>query len=136
MTEMFISAFYAVVDPVAGELRYANTGHPHAFILTPRKGIERLAATDPPLGMDERAPTTVTRPWNPEKDLLVLFTDGVTDARNRDGERLGENRVLQVVRSYAGAEPSAILDRVIESLDRHRDGAVLRDDLTIVLLRT
>ena len=43
MTEMFISAFYAVIDPVAGELRYANTGHPHAFLLADGKGFERLA---------------------------------------------------------------------------------------------
>ncbi len=136
MTEMFISAFYAVIDPLAGELRYSNTGHPHAFVLSPGKGIERLAATDPPLGMDERAPTTVTRSWNRDKDLLVLFTDGVSDARNRVGERLGENRVLDVVRSFADAEPPAILDHIIDELNTHRDGAPLRDDLTIVLLRS
>ena len=136
MTEMFISAFYAVVDPVVGELHYANTGHPHAFLITPAKGAQRLAANDPPLGMDERAPATVTLPWNRDTDLLVLFTDGVTDARNRAGERLGENRVLEIVRSFVGAEPSTILDRVIESLNEHLDGAVLRDDLTIVLLRS
>src|SRR5215831_5265189 len=51
MTEMFISTFYAVIDPIAGELHYANTGHPHAFICSPGKGIERLPANDPPLGM-------------------------------------------------------------------------------------
>ncbi len=135
MTEMFISTFYAIIDPVGGELRYANTGHPHAFVVTPGKGAERLAAQDPPLGMNERAPTTVRRPWNRDKDLLVLFTDGVSDARNPAGERLGENRVLKVVRSLVGAEPPAILDRIIETLNEHRDGAPLRDDLTIVLLR-
>jgi sigma-B regulation protein RsbU (phosphoserine phosphatase) len=103
---------------------------------SPGKGIERLPANDPPLGMDERAPATVSRPWNRDTDLLVLFTDGVSDARNRDGARLGENAVLQIVRSFAGAEPSTILDRIIETLDEHRDGAVLRDDLTIVLVRS
>jgi len=136
MTEMFISAFYAVVDPVAKELRYANTGHPHAFVLTPGKGIERLAANDPPLGMTDHAPATTHRAWNPGTDLLVLFTDGVSDARNRAGERLGEEQVLKIVRSLAGAEPSTILDRVIEALHEHRDGAPLRDDLTIVVLRS
>lgn len=136
-TEMFISAFYAVVDPIAGELRYANTGHPHAFLLSPGKGIERLAASDPPLGMDDdNAPATVRRPWLRDKDLLVVFTDGVSDARNRAGERLGEERVLKTIRSFAGAEPSAILERVIEVLHEHRDGAPLRDDLTVVVLRS
>ena len=87
--------------------------------------------------MDERAPGDgAPRTWNAGRDLLVLFTDGVSDARNRDGARLGEKRVLQIVRSFAGAEPSTILDRIIEALDAHRDGAALRDDLTIVLVRS
>jgi sigma-B regulation protein RsbU (phosphoserine phosphatase) len=73
-----------------------------------------LPASDPPLGMDERRPATARRAWASGKDLLVLFTDGVSDARNRAGERLGEERVL----------------------DAHITTAPRRDDLTIVLLRT
>ena len=61
MTEMFISAFYAVVDRQQRTLSYANTGHPHAFLLAEGGDFERLAASDPPLGMDERAPTTASR---------------------------------------------------------------------------
>ncbi|HWH50139.1 MAG TPA: GAF domain-containing SpoIIE family protein phosphatase [Gemmatimonadaceae bacterium] len=136
MTEMFISAFYAIVDPGSRSLTYANTGHPHAFLLPDGGDFERLAASDPPLGMDERAPTTSTRSWNPGRDLLVLFTDGVSDARNRAGERLGEERVLEAVRAHRGAPPAEILDRVVETLETHTQRAPLRDDLTIVLLRS
>src|SRR6185437_10175263 len=50
-------------------LAHANTGHPHAFLLPDGGDFERLAASDPPLGMDERAPTTSTRSWNPGRDL-------------------------------------------------------------------
>src|SRR6185437_16160722 len=136
MTEMFISAFYAIVDPGARALTYANTGHPHAFLLPDGGDFERLAASDPPLGMDERAPTTSTRAWNPGRDLLVLFTDGVSDARNRRGERLGEERVLEAVRAHRTAPPAEILDRVVETLEAHTQRAPLRDDLTVVLLRS
>ena len=136
MTEMFISAFYAVIDPIAGQLHYANTGHPHAFLCSPGKGIERLPANDPPLGMDERAPATASRPWNPDKDLLVLFTDGVSDARNRAGERLGEERVIETIRDHLDSEPKVILERIVETLNAHTQGAPLRDDLTIVLVRS
>ena len=48
----------------------------------------RLAASNPPIGMDDRQPTTEVRDWTPKKDLLVLFTDGVSDARNTAGEPL------------------------------------------------
>ena len=135
MTEMFISAFYGVIDPIAGELRYSNTGHPHAFLLSMEHGVERLAASDPPLGLDESQPLTACRRWNPGKDLLVLFTDGVSDARNPAGERLGEERILDVIREYGDAIPDDVLRHAFEVLDAHTQGAPRRDDQTIVLVR-
>jgi sigma-B regulation protein RsbU (phosphoserine phosphatase) len=136
MTEMFISAFYAVIDPSAGELLYSNTGHPHAFLLADGKDFERLAAANPPLGMDEVQPATGRRPWNPKRDLLVLFTDGVSDARSRAGERLGEERILEAIRAHRNDAPPAILERIMDMLDVHTQGATRRDDLTIVIARS
>ncbi|HXT15553.1 MAG TPA: GAF domain-containing SpoIIE family protein phosphatase [Gemmatimonadaceae bacterium] len=136
LTEMFISGFYAVVDPQNQLLRYANTGHPHAFLLADGKDFERLAASDPPIGMDERLPVTGERKWQSKRDLLVLFTDGISDARNAAGERLGEEKVLDLIRQYRDYTPREIVDRVMASLDVHTRGAPVRDDLTIVLVRT
>src|ERR1044072_2590863 len=116
---MFISVFYAVVDPRTQQLCYANSGHPHAFVLTEGKEFVRLAATDPPLGMGDAPPLTARRHWTPEKDLLVLFTDGVSDARNRAGDRLGEERVLETIKAHRQSDPEEILERVLELLDRH-----------------
>jgi sigma-B regulation protein RsbU (phosphoserine phosphatase) len=135
MTEMFISAFYAVVDPNARELRFANTGHPHAFLLADGCDFERLAATDPPIGMDDRQPATVRRAWNPRRDLLVLFTDGVSDAYNRRGDRLGEQRVLDTIREHREETPDAILEHVMTVLEDHTGRSTRRDDLTVVLVR-
>ncbi|MEO7083329.1 MAG: GAF domain-containing SpoIIE family protein phosphatase [Gemmatimonadaceae bacterium] len=136
MTEMFISAFYAVIDPLAGELVYSNTGHPHAFLLADGCDFERLTASDLPLGMDEKQPATVRRRWRAKHDLLVLFTDGISDAQNAAGERLGEEHVLSAIRTHRDAAPGVILDRVFEMLDAHMRGARSDDDLTIVLLRS
>jgi sigma-B regulation protein RsbU (phosphoserine phosphatase) len=136
MTEMFISAFYGIVDPVARELRYSNTGHPHAFLLAEGKDFERLAASDPPIGMNDESPATERRAWSPGRDLLVLFTDGVSDARNTSDARLGEDRVLDTIRAHRDAPPSEILGRVVEELDAHTEGAPRRDDFTLVLLRS
>ncbi|HMC56744.1 MAG TPA: SpoIIE family protein phosphatase, partial [Gemmatimonadaceae bacterium] len=55
-TEMYLSMFYGVVDRNAGRLRYANAGHPHAFIIPKSGKVERLPAIDPPLGMGTVAP--------------------------------------------------------------------------------
>ena len=135
-TEMYLSAFYGIVDRVAGVLRYANSGHPHAFVLGPGGPPERLAAIDPPIGMVPIAATTAERPWHPDDDLLVLFTDGISDARDPDGERLGENRVLETIQRHRTLPPAEILERVFEDLQRHTGDGPRRDDLTLVLLRS
>jgi sigma-B regulation protein RsbU (phosphoserine phosphatase) len=135
-TEMFISAFYAILDRHAGEIWYSNTGHPHAFVFDADGSFERLAAADPPLGMAEGRPATVRRAWKSDGDLLVLFTDGISDARNRAGERLGETKILDVVKKHRASEPDVILEKVFEMLKKHVGRAAQRDDLTMVLLKT
>lgn len=135
-TEMFVSAFYGVVDRRKGELRWANTGHPHAFVFGADGECERLPASDPPLGMADAHPTTRKRKWASGVDLLVLFTDGVSDARNRAGDRLGEEQVLDTVRRHRTEPADAILQHLLELIDRHTGDAPRRDDLTVVVLRS
>jgi sigma-B regulation protein RsbU (phosphoserine phosphatase) len=135
-TEMYLSAFYGIVDRSAGMIRYANAGHPHAFVLGAQGPPERLAAINPPIGMVPIAATTAERPWRAGSDLLVLFTDGVSDARGPDGERLGEGRVLDTIQRDRALPPNEILDRVFEDLQRHTGDGTRRDDLTLVLLRS
>ena len=135
-TEMFISAFYAVVDRVQGELHYANTGHPHAFIVGPDGRCERLPAKDPPLGMADEHPSTSQRRWVAGDDLLVLFTDGMSDARNREGQRLGEERILETIAAHRNEPPGDILDRVLDLVASHSGDTPRRDDQTLVLLRS
>jgi sigma-B regulation protein RsbU (phosphoserine phosphatase) len=135
-TEMFITVFYGVVDRVRGELRYANAGHPHAFIVRGSGTVERLDALDPPLGLGIGAPSGATRPWSRREDLLVLFTDGVSDARNRADVRLGEQAVLDTVLAHRDLPPAEIVDRIHERVTSHRGDVPLRDDLTLVVLRS
>ncbi|HZF66483.1 MAG TPA: GAF domain-containing SpoIIE family protein phosphatase [Gemmatirosa sp.] len=141
-TEMFISCLYAVVDPRRGELRYANAGHPHAFVFGASGPGERLTAGSPPLGLVDEGPEGSVRSWDPGRDLLVLFTDGVSDARDRAGARLGEEPVLAAVQAaQAGPtaeerSPELVVRRVFDVLEAHAGGAPPRDDLTFVALRS
>jgi phosphoserine phosphatase RsbU/P len=135
-TEMFISAFYGVVDRSRRELVYANTGHPHAFVVAADGTCERLTAKDPPLGMATGRPTTTRRNWDPDHDLLVLFTDGLSDARSRGGQRLGEEALLEVLRRNRDEPPSVILNRLIDLVEEHSGDTPRRDDQTIVLLHS
>jgi sigma-B regulation protein RsbU (phosphoserine phosphatase) len=135
-TEMFVSALYAVVDRANGVLRYGNTGHPHAFVVTRGGDVERLGAGGPPLGMSDEAPRSEMRQWDVGGDLLVLFTDGITDARNREGIRLGEEPVLDCVMRHREEPPEQIASRVFALLDHYTGDTPRRDDLTLVILKS
>ncbi|HMC54974.1 MAG TPA: SpoIIE family protein phosphatase, partial [Gemmatimonadaceae bacterium] len=76
-----------------------------------------------------------SRPWT-TGDLLLLFTDGVSDARDRQGERLGEDRIVEAARKHRDETPSKLLDRIFALLDQHTGDTPRRDDLTIVALRS
>ncbi len=135
-TEMFVSALYAVVDRKNGVLRYGNMGHPHAFIVSRHGDVERLVAGGPPLGMLDAAPDSKARPWDAGGDVLLLFTDGITDARNREGKRLDEEPVIACVREYRAEPPAQIAERVFALLDQYTGDVPRLDDLTLVILKS
>ena len=135
-TEMFLALCYAVIDPAARELRWMNAGQPHAFVLAADGTLERLGATDPPLGMASSMPHESVRSWNPGSDTLVLFTDGVCDARDLEGRTLGEARVLEVLAARRAEPPSRIVDGVFALLEGHMGGTAAPDDQALLVLRT
>jgi sigma-B regulation protein RsbU (phosphoserine phosphatase) len=133
-TEMYFSAFYGVLDPLAGRLSYANAGHPYAFRI-PRFGEpERLGATAPPIGLDGQG--GIGRryvPWSVEGDLLCLWTDGMVDARNAAGERFGERRLLDLITSRRTEPEEAILQATFAAVDAFAPEAA--DDRTLLVMR-
>ncbi len=135
-TEMFLSLCYVVVNPAGNELRYVNMGHPHAFVITAEGAAERLGAGDPPLGLGSRPPHGLVRPWRSGDDLLVLFTDGISDARDEHGTVLGEERVLDVVRARRKDMPSRVVDGVFALLEGHMGRVTPADDQALIVLRT
>jgi sigma-B regulation protein RsbU (phosphoserine phosphatase) len=135
-TEMFLSLCYVVIDPERGELRYANTGHPHAFVVSAEGKIDRLTATDPPLGLGTEAPRGSRREWKRGSDLLVLFTDGISDARDDRGRVLGETKVLDVVKARRADPPQRVIDGVFALLEGHMGRVTPEDDQALVVLRS
>jgi sigma-B regulation protein RsbU (phosphoserine phosphatase) len=91
---------------------------------------------NPPLGMLDEVPNTASLSWVAKKDLLVLFTDGVSDARNSRDERLGEERVLELIKENRDNDTKVIVDRVFKMIEVHTRAVLLRDDLTLVVVRS
>ena len=133
-TEMHFSVFYGVLDPSKRQLEYASAGHHHSFQV-PRDGApERLQTTAPPLGL--ATPGSIQRrqvSWSVGDDLLVLWTDGLVDARNELGEPFGEQRLLDEIVAHRKETPEAIVRQVLEKADEF--GARPSDDRTLLVLR-
>ena len=134
-TEMFVSLCYVVIDPVAGELRFSNAGHPHAWVFRSDGEAERLAATDPPLGFagpDSYGEEGVS--WE-SGDLLVLFTDGLSDTLATPEPGSGEAAVVDAVKRERASDPTHIVDVLFEMAEAATP-YVPADDRTAVILRT
>jgi sigma-B regulation protein RsbU (phosphoserine phosphatase) len=134
-TEMFLSVFYGVIDPVAGVLSYSNAGHPHAFAIRDDGDFERLAATDPPVGFagpDSYAEEAVA--WQSGRDLLLLFTDGLSDTLPTRNLKNGEAQVVETAVSNRFRTPREIIGSLFDlSSDARR--SALADDRTALVVR-
>jgi len=133
-TEMYFTVFYGILHRAAGELTFASAGHQHAFKI-PRHGDPvRLATTAPPLGLAEPGSIGCSRvEWDVTNDLLCLWTDGLVEARNVDGDAYSERRLLEVMAQSRTEQPEAIVQAVFDDLERF--GARYRDDRTLLVLR-
>jgi sigma-B regulation protein RsbU (phosphoserine phosphatase) len=136
-TEMYLSLFYAVVDPVEGVCAYANAGHPHAFLVRGATGeLRRLEATRTPLGLGPAtAAADRSEPWQRRVDLLCLFTDGIVDAVGESGQRFGEDRLLGHVQSLRTRPAQEILEAIFADLAAFTGGAPSSDDRTLLIAK-
>lgn len=134
-TEMFMTVCYAVIDRRAATITWCNAGHPHVFVVHADGSSTRLAATDPPLGLVDAAPHAASQAWR-AGDVLVLFTDGISDARGAQKKRLGERAVLDVVTARRADPAWRVVDGVFALVEGHMGAMPPRDDQAIVVLRT
>ncbi len=136
-TEMYLSLLYAVIDPAAGTIAYANAGHPHAFLVRGATGVMvRLEATRTPLGLGGPGDTGDRQEtWQRRQDILCLFTDGITDATDDAGRRFGEERVLGHVQALRSKPAQQILEAIFADLAAFTGGAPSADDRTLLIAR-
>jgi sigma-B regulation protein RsbU (phosphoserine phosphatase) len=134
--EAFASAFYFVADVEKQELRYANAGHPSALILRRDAGVvDSLQVTrpyQPPLGLLRETAYPESRSPLGERDSIVLFTDGLFEQENAEGEQYGQQRLLDAVIDRL-AEPCArLLDELVEETQQFSGHEDFADDVCLV----
>ncbi len=134
-TEMYLSLFYGVLDPWKGEMVYANAGHPHAFIIHDDGSRDRLHATDPPVGIaGPEAYSERAVPWVRGEDLLLLFTDGISDTLGDLEGGKGEEIVLEAATANRRRNPARIVDDLFDRAERS-DPSIPADDRTVLAMK-
>lgn len=132
----FITFFGAVFDPSSGELAYCNAGHNAPLLLHANGVVEALAATDVPLGIKRDAIFEQRTCLLERGDVLVLYSDGVTEARRPDtDEEFGEQRVIAVVQGKRSDPSASLVEAINAELLSFAQGAPPADDVTLVVAR-
>ncbi len=131
----FLTLFYTELDPLTGDLYYANAGHNPPILARATGQIELLHATGLPIGImhDSEYEEACVRLW--PGDVLVVYSDGITESVNTLDEEFGDDRLVAVVTKNLAASASKIRDRIDESLSRFVGTASPVDDMTLLILK-
>ena len=131
----FVTLFYAELDPLTGSLSFINAGHNPPIIAHEGGTLEHLAAGGLPLGIvpdfDYREGRTQLRPG----DVLVAYSDGVTESQNAKGEEFGTVRLQDVVARNLSRSAAGIRDQIEAALSSFAQGTPAGDDITLVIVK-
>jgi sigma-B regulation protein RsbU (phosphoserine phosphatase) len=137
---MFVTLFYALLDPEAGQVTYVNAGHNPALLGrqgegNPEEPWQELAPTGMALGILDGEAFEERTVQLDRGDHLLLYTDGVTDAMAANGERFGTEKLWHVLRGQRAEPADAVIDALRMELGRFIHAAEQFDDIAMVVVR-
>jgi DNA-binding GntR family transcriptional regulator len=137
-TAFFASLFYAEYEPATRVLQYVNAGHNPPIIVRPRKDsreLFHLRAEAIPIGVFADTQFAATQFQLEKDDILVAYTDGITEAANTAGEMWGLERLENLLRSCSQTAPVEIVEHILAEVSDFAKGEPQRDDVTLVVMK-
>lgn len=131
----FVTLFYAELDPASGALSFLNAGHNPPLIVHAAGTVEQLASGGLPLGIKRNAEYREGRTQMQMGDILVIYSDGVTEAASPSGEEFGATRLYEVVSRNIDASAAGVRDRIESALTKFSQGTQAADDITLVIVK-
>lgn len=131
----FITLFFGVYNPATGSLIYVNAGQNPPLIRRRDGRFEQLGPTGVALGMFEHSRFGSVHTMLNPGELLVLYSDGITEAEDPAGAPLEETGLQAVLERWTDASPADIGARVLEAVEQHARDSRFTDDLTILILK-
>ncbi len=131
----FITLFCAELDAATGMLAFINAGHNPPLIVHAAGTMEQLGAGGMPLGILPDAPYREGRTQLHAGDALVIYSDGVTETQNPQGEEFGPVRLYDVVARNLDASAAGIRDKIEAGITKFAQGTAAVDDITLVIVK-
>jgi sigma-B regulation protein RsbU (phosphoserine phosphatase) len=132
--EKYVTFFFAVYDARTHNLSYTNAGHLPPILFRDGK-IERLRTGGTVVGLFPSVTYEMEEICLEPNDLLLAYTDGITEPENTYGEEFGEARLLEVARGMLNASPELLADEIYRSVEDWTGSPELQDDMTLLLAR-
>jgi serine phosphatase RsbU (regulator of sigma subunit) len=129
----FVTLMFGVVTP-DGEMTYCNAGHNPPMVIGPN-GVKRLDVGGPVVGLLEFAPYDQETVRLEPGDTIIIFSDGVSEALNSNGDEFGDDRLQAVVEPARKLPASEIVDRLVAAVREFTRGAPQSDDITAMAVR-
>lgn len=133
-TKLFVTAVLLILDPATGRVRFASAGHEAPLVARRDGALEPIEAVGTILGAFPDATFTEGVAELRAGDALVLYTDGVTEARNEQRAFFGDERLSAAIGRACGQPAASIVDTVVADVGRFRGSAEPFDDLTLLVV--
>ena len=132
----FVTIFFSRLDPRTRTLTYANAGHNEALLYRRSRDEQVwLEPTGPAIGLIEEFRNESKDIQLESEDILLLYTDGVTEAFNSSGEQFGRQRLAEVIRQNGDHSPEGLIQKVLQTLTDFTEARPLEDDVTLVVYK-
>lgn len=131
----FITFFFCELDKKSGELRYINAGHNPPLILDKKGKIHRLESCGLCLGMFPSQVYEARKVTLNAGDTAVIFTDGITESRNKENKDFEEGGLIKALRKHSKLSAQKLLKNIYEELDSFTSGTDQMDDMTLVIIK-
>lgn len=131
----FATLFYAILNTDKNELTYCNAGHNPPFLISEKNKSKELTAGGVVAGIAASFPfTEVTITFYPD-DLLVIYSDGITEAMNRDEEEFGEERLKTIIEKNRHAYAENLIEIIFDAVKAFSKNVSQSDDMTLVVIK-
>jgi sigma-B regulation protein RsbU (phosphoserine phosphatase) len=135
MSGNFATFFLADIDQKTLTMEYANAGHNPPLLVHKNGSCQALKATGTILGLQDETKYEREIVHLRSGDLLLLYTDGVTEAQDARGQLFGEKRLISVLRQHRHLKLKALKWKLFDAVKKFNTGAPLQDDVTMLVLK-